>query len=189
MRGTRTFIAFPLPPGLVQACMGWIGELKRKGIDARWVTEDELHITLAFLGELKTTEVIETCKLTTRISAATEGFVLGMAGLGFFPSTRRPRILWAGLDRGLRETVAFQKSLSSTLIEHQLFRTEDKPFHPHVTLGRINESAHLDAEQIIHDFRHHKSPVARVDTTLVMESMPGNRPRYVSMATCPMAKS
>lgn len=189
MQGTRTFIALPLPAGLVNTCMAWIRELKGKGIDARWVTEEELHITLTFLGELKTTEVIETCKLTTRIAAGSEGFVLGLEGIGFFPSTKRPRILWAGLDRGLRETVAFQKSLRASLIENRLFRAEDKPFHPHVTLGRINESAHLDAEQLIHDFRHHKSSVGRVDTAQVMESNPGSRPRYVAMATCPIGKS
>ena len=116
MRGTRTFIALPLPAGLVNTCMAWIRELKAKGIDARWVTEEELHITLTFLGELKTPEVIETCRLTTRIAAGSDGFVLGMEGIGFFPSPKKPRILWAGLDRGLRETIAFQKHHTTNAI-------------------------------------------------------------------------
>jgi len=85
MRGTRTFIALPLPRNLAAACLAWIGELKSRGVDARWVTEEELHITLAFLGELKTTEVVETCRQTTRVASQTDSFVLGLNGIGFFP--------------------------------------------------------------------------------------------------------
>jgi 2'-5' RNA ligase len=186
MRGTRTFIALPLPPTLAKACLAWMGELKARGVDARWATEEELHITLAFLGELKTTEVVEVCRQTTRVAASSESFVLGLEGIGFFPSARRPRILWAGLDRGNRETCDLQERLSEILVREHLYRADERPFHPHVTLGRLNESTDLNPEMLQQDFRNHKSPVGRIDTCLVMESVPGTMPRYATMATCPL---
>ena len=185
MRGTRTFIALPLPANLASACVAWIGELKARGVDARWATEEELHITLTFLGELKTTEVVETCRQTMRVAAHTDSFVLGLAGIGFFPSARRPRILWAGLDRGNQETIRLQDELSQVLVRENLYRVEDRPFHPHVTLGRLNECSPEQAEALQNDFRHHKTHVGRIETCTVMESVPGNKPRYASMATCP----
>lgn len=189
MRGTRTFIALPLPRNLAAACVAWIGELKSRGVDARWATEEELHITLAFLGELKTTEVVETCRQTTRVASQTESFVLGLAGIGFFPSPKRPRILWAGLDRGAQETIALQDHLSKVLVRENLYRVEDRPFHPHVTLGRLNECTMEQAEALQNDFHHHKTQVGRIETCTVMESVPGNKPRYASMATCPLVPS
>lgn len=189
MRGIRTFISLPLPSGLAKYCNLLISELKGRGVEARWAIPEELHITLAFMGELKTMEVVTACRSATKIAAKTESFILGISGLGFFPSAKRPRILWAGIERGERETRAFQKELSDLLISERLYRTDDKPFHPHITLGRLNESIDLDAEGLLDDFRHHKSPVGRIETCLVMESIPGTDPRYATMATCPLAKA
>jgi 2'-5' RNA ligase len=173
MRGIRTFISLPLPSGLAKYCNLLISELKGRGVEARWAIPEELHITLTFMGELKTMEVVSACRSATKIAAKTESFILGISGL----------------ERGERETRAFQKELSDLLISERLYRTDDKPFHPHITLGRLNESIDLDAEGLLDDFRHHKSPVGRIETCLVMESIPGTDPRYATMATCPLAKA
>ena len=108
MRGIRTFISLPLPSGLAKYCNLLISELKGRGVEARWAISDELHITLAFMGELKTMEVVSACRSATKIAAKTESFILGISGLGFFPSAKRPRILWAGISKRTERSSHFR---------------------------------------------------------------------------------
>ena len=61
-----------------------------------------------------------------------------MTGLGCFPNSRRPRILWAGLAGELQPLEALQKGVQAGFLALG-FAGEDRPFQPHLTIGRVPE--------------------------------------------------
>ena len=66
-----------------------------------------------------------------------------LCGLGAFPPARRARILWAGVGEGTEGLKTLTHAVE-TLLEPQGFPREDRPFVPHLTLGRARRPTHLD---------------------------------------------
>ncbi len=105
----------------------------------RWpvaaVPPDKLHVTLKFLGETPL-DLREDIQL--RIAQAITGqppIPLRVEGLGAFPSTARPSVIWAGMS-GAEPLVSIAQQLE-VLLEPLGFTRESRPFHPHLTLARV----------------------------------------------------
>ena len=58
--------------------------------------------------------------------------------IGAFPSLRHPRVIWAGLAGDIDELKQLQAA-----VENATGRKEDRPFHPHLTIGRVREGRRL----------------------------------------------
>jgi 2'-5' RNA ligase len=131
----RSFVAIDVAPPVLKALQGLHAELARHKADVRWVRPEGLHMTLKFLG------YVEAPRLE-KVRAALEAAVREHAalrarvhGLGAFPSLRRPRVLWVGLEGdGLAELAA----AVDAALEPLGFEPEKRAFTPHVTLGRVN---------------------------------------------------
>lgn len=112
-----------MPPGLV-----------------RWVAPENIHITLKFLGDTRPDQVAAVTAALDSLGSAILPFQVTLAGRGCFPNFKRPHVVWAGLvDRGQRLqklTDAVERSVSPLG-----WPTESRPFTPHLTIGRINDSA------------------------------------------------
>ena len=139
----RTFLAIDLPDPIKEEILEVIGkyrELTKSGI--KWVNRENLHITLKFLGRFSTNHVsiLEECLRSglERISA----FDLRIDQLGAFPNINRPKVIWMGFKRhaNLDRVFAEIESCSQKLG----YEKEDRPFFPHLTLGRISRNASLD---------------------------------------------
>ncbi|MBI2202710.1 MAG: RNA 2',3'-cyclic phosphodiesterase [Candidatus Rokubacteria bacterium] len=104
-----------------------------------WIAADNLHVTLKFLGGVEPPKVELVQSAVARAVRGTAPFDLVVTGLGAFPSATRPRVIWAGITAGRGELTGLAAS-----IEHELapigFAPEDRPFSPHVTLGRVRET-------------------------------------------------
>ena len=137
----RLFIAIDLPDSvraalareqacLRAACMG--------SADIRWTRPEGVHLTLKFLGEVAAARLQEIINALREIGFF-DPFEIGVRGFGFFPSTRRPRVFWVGLDAppALGELV---KKIRAAM-EALGFPPENRPFQPHLTLARF-ESQH-----------------------------------------------
>jgi 2'-5' RNA ligase len=57
-----------------------------------------------------------------------------------FPNPHRPQTVWAGLEGGIETLGRLQRGLSAAL-EPLGFKPENRPFRPHLTLGRVRDSA------------------------------------------------
>jgi 2'-5' RNA ligase len=66
-------------------------------------------------------------------------FSLKVRGVGAFPNLKNPRVIWMGLMEGREVLVSIQKKIE-TQLEKAGFQPEDRPFHPHLTLGRMKSS-------------------------------------------------
>jgi 2'-5' RNA ligase len=136
MEGIRSFIAIEVPQPL-QARLGEVQrELRRTEADVKWVRPEGVHLTLKFLGSVSA-EVLEKLSLAIApVVAAKSPFDLRIHGLGCFPSSRNPRVLWVGIAQGGAETSALQKAVEDKSAELGL-QPEARPFQPHLTLGRV----------------------------------------------------
>lgn len=101
----------------------------------RRVDRRNLHLTLKFLGDVEEARIGDVTVALERASEQVEPFRLEVAGLGVFPLRGSPRIVWAGCSGG----PALERLQAA--VEEQLerigFDRDRRPFHPHVTLGRV----------------------------------------------------
>lgn len=103
----------------------------------RWTKPDQLHLTLWFLGEVPTPRVPELIQALGVALLGVARFHLHLDGLGAFPSPRAPRVLWVGLAGDLPPLLDAQGRVAraaGAFGDHQ----EARPFHPHLTVGRVN---------------------------------------------------
>jgi 2'-5' RNA ligase len=139
------------------------------GCDAvKWVEPSDFHLTYAFLGEL---DQKGAAAAQRGIDAALEGvkrFSVVSGGLGAFPSSRRPGVLWIGISEGAAELRELARRLAEALTANGLV-FEDR-FEPHVTIGRVKRPLPENFFRRTADYtaaRRAGSPVASVE---LMES-------------------
>ena len=135
----RLFVAVNLPSDVRQDLWEAAEPLRGGGYPIRWVGPEALHLTLKFLGEVDTEREPE---ITAAIDGATQGtrrFMLPLEGFGAFPSTSQPRVIWAGCE-GVPPLELLQHRLEQEM-ERAGFAIEGRPFHPHLTLGRVKRQA------------------------------------------------
>ena len=136
----RLFVAFD-PPEDVKAALGALVEhLRPSAPDAKWVPPQNVHATISFLGEVGD-ERAGPIRDALRSTAARYGPVpTATAGAGAFPSPRRARVLWAGLDDPLGALVEIARGVAAAL-EPLGFDPERRAWTPHLTLARFRVPA------------------------------------------------
>jgi 2'-5' RNA ligase len=102
--------------------------------NARWVPPENWHVTLKFLGWTPAPLVPWVEEAVGGIVGAYPPIAASIRGLGAFPSARRARVLWAGIDDPANGFGALVADLEAGLAEE--FRAELRRFHPHVTVAR-----------------------------------------------------
>ncbi len=131
----RCFIAVSLPAPLRNAVGEIIGKLRDTGADIKWVPEENLHLTLKFLGETEE-ELVEEIKnaLIDKLSHYPP-FYIKIGGVGYFPGGRNPRVIWVGIeDPGVLEDIYKDIDYAAAKFGYPM---EKRPFSPHLTIGRV----------------------------------------------------
>lgn len=132
----RTFIAVDLPPELKTNLLDLIRRLKGKGGDVKWVGAHGLHLTLKFLGEISPEEARTVESVLRDVAGRQEAFPLEVKGTGVFPpGAKSPRVLWTDIVAG--PTLAVLQNALELELEKAGFPREERPFRPHLTLGRV----------------------------------------------------
>lgn len=140
MSTIRAFIAIRLPPPVEQA-LADIGRalaltVPRGGV--RWVRPEQIHLTLRFLGDTPVAQLDAIGKAMDAAVTDVLPFSLHLSGVGAFPNTRQPRVIWTGLDGEIKRLHALKSALDEQLTLLGL-PSEDKPFRAHLTLGRVKD--------------------------------------------------
>ena len=129
----RAFIAIRPSADLHRACTDVA--VAGRGLPMRWGRPESIHLTLKFLGNVPVDAV---ATIGQALRQAVEGlapFSVVAQGLGCFPNTTRPRVLWMGLDDSQHELIQLQQRIESTLAVLGL-SMERRLFRPHLTLAR-----------------------------------------------------
>jgi 2'-5' RNA ligase len=139
----RLFVA--LSPGdAVRRRIAAAGAELRRGAgraadDIRWVAEENVHLTLQFLGAVPEPRVPDVRAAVAAAARAAGPLSLEVKGAGGFPSARRPRVVWLGVGGDLAALVALVEDVGRRLAPLG-FPPEERAFSPHLTLGRAREA-------------------------------------------------
>ena len=130
----RAFLAVELPPAVHERLAALTDELAQHGADVRWVRTANRHVTIKFLGSVAPPALAMLQDGLTPVLHAIAPLPARVRGLGAFPSWRRPRVLWAGIDCAPLPAVAAAVDQAAAQLG---LAAETRPFTAHVTLGRV----------------------------------------------------
>jgi 2'-5' RNA ligase len=149
-----------------------------------------MHLTLAFLGSTpddRLATVVDAARVGARETAP---FDIELDHGGRFPRSGLPRVAWLGMSRGADDATALAAAIRGELARHAI-EFDEKPFRPHVTLGRVREKASDDEARAIGsalDAVRIPSLRFTADAVHVIEShLSSKGPRYTSRANVPLA--
>lgn len=136
----RVFVAVGISAKAREQLIGAVERI-RQGIPQgiQWANPDGMHLTLKFLGNIPSSGVGPLLDCLGPVAAGHSRFPLHLAGLGMFPNRRKPRVLWAGVDGDLNALDRLQQGAEDA-INALGYPPEQRPFRPHITLGRPRRS-------------------------------------------------
>ena len=137
----RAFIAIELSSE-IYARLNEVEDQLQKRLEAgviRWVPAQNIHLTLKFLGDVSLANLEVLKKILASEVSKYAPFEISVGELGAFPSIRRPRVIWVGV----------QAPQDLSILQHGIetemaglgYAPENREFSPHLTLGRISRNA------------------------------------------------
>jgi 2'-5' RNA ligase len=178
----RLFIAIDIPEDVRALVADRVAPLRERLPRARWVPSANQHVTLKFLGSTWPRLVERVTRAAGEVAAGHLPFETRVAELGAFPSSRRARVLWVGLEDPSGRLGAIAGDLDRALADE--FRPETRAFTPHLTVARFDPPVPLEAELGGIDV---VSPLFAVDRLVLYRShLQRPAPVYEPLATAPL---
>lgn len=127
----RLFIAIPLPKAVKQQLL----DLQQPINGVRWQSQEKMHLTLKFVGEVDKTIANELQEELDNIDHPK--FSMTIRGIGYFPEGKHPKVMWAGIKENNSLEELHQKVVSRC--EKMGIAPENRPYKPHVTIARAKD--------------------------------------------------
>jgi len=136
----RTFIALEMPANLRATVIDYIKRLRDKvpDVSASWSREDNLHLTLKFLGDVPTARIGDVSAAACATVRASGPFELILGGSGVFPTKGKPSVLWIGIEDPRGGLYKVQQSLEEECAARG-FTRDSRAYHPHLTIARMRK--------------------------------------------------
>jgi 2'-5' RNA ligase len=158
----RLFVAIDLPPEirdqLGAICFGLPG--------ARWIPEDQLHLTLRFIGEVDGGLFQDIKELLASVTA--KPFTMRLKGVGHFPPRKHPQVLWVGIEPN-ESLLRLRGRIESTLVRGG-FEPEGRKYMPHITLARLKNTHVAKASTFLETNSLFTTPLFPVEDFLLYSS-------------------
>ncbi len=151
MEKIRSFIAIELPQGLKTELAKLQTKLKVERPRIKWVSPDDIHLTLKFLGDIEPAAVDRISQAMTEAVNGIQPFELHVAELGVFPNPRQVQVVWVGLDGQLDVLDRLYRRLEDNMTKAG-FPPEKRGFKPHLTLARVADEAMPEERNKFGDF-------------------------------------
>ena len=149
MNQIRVFIAIDLPKSIQDSIENQTSRLRQdtgNGL-VRWVPPANMHLTLKFIGSISTSHVDFLKQMLTQAAESHSPFDLQIGGIGSFPNSKRPRVIWVGIHAPA-DLASLQKNIEAGATRLG-YEKEERPFSPHLTLGRVrSDIAPADLQKI-----------------------------------------
>lgn len=157
------------------------------GTPPRWIHPDQIHLTLAFLGEVEPS-MAEAVREDLGAPIAIEAFDLVFAGFGVFPPRGAPRALWIGARAGTAELQSLHREIVSRLARRGL-APESRPFSPHLTIARWKASRPADRRRVLQHASERTVARLRVDhATLYHSRLSSRGSAYTELARATLTR-
>jgi 2'-5' RNA ligase len=136
----RVFVAIELPTNLRIRIIDHIDRLRSEipEVRASWSREDNLHLTLKFLGDILVTNIDQLAAAASLAASKVDPFEIVIEGCGVFPLRGQPRVLWIGIDDPSGKLCELNRALENECANAG-FAREARVFHPHLTIARIRQ--------------------------------------------------
>jgi RNA 2',3'-cyclic 3'-phosphodiesterase len=132
----RAFVAIDLPAGVHEALETLEAELRRCDAPVTWVKPERIHLTLKFLGNVSSEQIEGIQAVLRQCAASIRPFRLQAAGCGAFPTIQQMRVVWVGVRGDAEPLGKLQREVERALVPLG-FPPEERPFRPHLTVGRV----------------------------------------------------
>lgn len=167
MRRVRAFLAIPVTDELRRGMARLQKELATALPDIRWVNPATIHLTLRFFGDVPEESLEKIGEVVLSVGRLCAPFQAEAAGVGAFPSTVRPRVIWLGVRGG--PPLAVLHAAMEEGLRQIGFPGEDRSFSPHLTLGRCRQRI-AAAQPVLERFRDVACGPLPVDRVILYES-------------------
>lgn len=140
----RLFVAFDLPAEHLEEVERTAAALEPLVQGARWTRPEQRHVTLKFIGAVDEAKIADAGDVCRTVAEENPRCELRLSGLGAFPSRRRARVLWLGIEEvppaGAVTRLAADLDAG---FEDLVSRSEDRAYAPHLTLARLKQPQDL----------------------------------------------
>ncbi|MBU2498127.1 MAG: RNA 2',3'-cyclic phosphodiesterase, partial [Proteobacteria bacterium] len=185
----RSFLAFELPPVIKGIVERVSREVRTSPLEASWVKPENIHLTIVFLGNIETEEIESVGGAVQKVCMEHRPFPLSLKPMGCFPNSRRPRVIWLGLEGDLERMSRFRDEIQQELKPFGI-KEEERPLKPHLTLGRFKKPNRMEAQlnKLMSYYADLSSPVCSLHELILFKSdlRPGGAV-YTKMKSFPLA--
>lgn len=149
----------------------------------KWTDPSNIHITLVFLGNTDEERIPQLKSMLKEICEGRGKFDLALKGAGVFRNMNAPRILWTGIEPS-EILLQLYEAITEGLIKLGL-DLEDRPYKPHLTLGRIKRINDKEAfNRLIDKYCETSIQTVNVNEVILFESvLLPTGPLYRALAT------
>jgi 2'-5' RNA ligase len=136
----RLFVSLPVPPEIRGRIFKFARELDSHmpAEAVRWAPEEQIHLTLQFLGKVDTAAVPDLERALDNAVQGIGSMRLEAVGLGAFPSLRNARVIWIGLEGDTDSLLRLWAQVAEAT-RQWCEKEEARKFSPHLTIGRVRE--------------------------------------------------
>jgi len=169
--GIRSFLAFELPPPIREALIDLFAKVRRISLDAKWVRPEGIHLTVVFMGSVREDDIPVMAEFIGGVCSSYGPFTMGLKGMGCFPNSRRPRVLWLGVEGSLERMSRLRNEIQKGLVPFGI-REEDRDFRPHLTLARFKTPFGKtgELEKLMTEHRGLTSPACSLNELVLFRS-------------------
>ena len=163
-------------------------KLKPRCNDVRWIPDQQLHLTVKFLGDVPDGELDTTAAALAMAAGASQPFEMEITGCGGFPPSGSVRIVWTGVKE---ESGSLQRCVESVeeALESAGFPRERRPFSAHITIGRVRMDRSVGRLRSVMDacsFRPVKQEVSSL--TLMSSVLSPKGPAYTPVSVARLSR-
>jgi RNA 2',3'-cyclic 3'-phosphodiesterase len=184
METKRLFLAINFPFQFKRHLAELQKDLKPRIGNVKWVEEDNLHITLKFLGEVPVNAVDEIKDAIKKGVESTDPFYLTLNRLGVFPNPQKVKVIWLGVEEGYKTLCNLFENIETQFVE--LGFNKEIGYKPHLTLGRCRLPHFIDISRYNNGFTG-RCKVATVD--LMRSELTPKGPIYEIVESIPLDKA
>lgn len=142
----RTFVSFDLPKEIKSEIAKIQSDLKKAGLETKWVKPENIHLTVAFLGPINPEQITVVSKIVNKVNQRLNPIKLSLSEISAFPNLNHARVIFVGLSGQIETLNKIAKEAREELKRRSVW-FDEKPFVAHVTLGRFKQPQ--DLSQIV----------------------------------------
>jgi 2'-5' RNA ligase len=182
----RIFVAVPLSDGARER-LGALSDGLREALGASggklsYVRPGSIHLTLKFLGDVEAERVPEITSAVEAAAGRFRAFSFELGGVGFFGSSRRPRVIWVGVQEPGGTLVQLASAVDRACANLG-FEPESRPFRAHLTLARVKKPPRGDLNELLAPLRERTlGSEAAEEVVLFQSELQATGARYTALA-------